>query len=305
MKFRFIAENAQEYPVKRLCQVLGLKESSYYKWRKRQPSKRSLEDQHLAEQIQGVYEDNHQVYGSPRIHAELQAQGIRCGCKRIARLMRERGLCAKVKRRRVVTTDSQHNDPVAPNLLKQEFHASEPDTKWLTDITAVWTAEGWLYLAAVLDVYSRRVVGWSMGQHRDEALVCHAFEMAVACRGPKAGLLHHSDRGSQYTSAGYQALLKQYGIRVSMSRKGNCYDNAMMESFFGTVKEECVERQTYLTRQEARQALFSYIETFYNRKRRHSALGYVSPMAYEELKLWLKEKSVWPLREGRITHCSD
>jgi transposase InsO family protein len=290
MKFCFIQENASEYPVKRMCQVLGVDESSYYKWRKRLPSKHHLQDEALVEEIQEIYEDNWQTYGSPRIHVELRDRGLRCSRKRVARLMREQGLCVKSKRRRVVTTDSRHSDPVAPNLLKQEFEAAEPNQKWLTDITAIWTAEGWLYLAAILDVCSRRVVGWSMSEQRDEQLVRSAFQMAVTSRRPKGGLLHHSDRGSQYTSLGYQELLKQHEIQISMSRKGNCYDNAMMESFFGTLKEEWVERHRFETRREARTAVFSYIVTFYNRKRRHSSLGYVSPLAFEERELWRKTK---------------
>lgn len=290
MKFRFIAEHANAYPVKRMCQVLGVDESSYYKWRKRLPSQHCLQDEVLGEQIAEIYEDNWQVYGSPRIHMELHDRGLRCSRKRVARLMREQGLCVKKKRRRVVTTDSQHSDPVAPNLLNQQFEAAEPDQKWLTDITAIWTSEGWLYLAAILDVCSRRVVGWSMSEHRDEELVTAAFQMAACSRRPKAGLLHHSDRGSQYTSLAYQALLRQHGIQVSMSRKGNCYDNSMMESFFGTVKEEWVERHRFTSRQEARTAIFSYVETFYNRKRRHSSLGYVSPITFEERELWRQEK---------------
>ncbi len=204
--------------------------------------------------------------------------------------MREQGISVKPKRRRVKTTDSQHSDPVGPNLLRRHFEASQPDEKWLTDIPAVWTAEGWLYVAAILDVYSRRVVGWSMSEQRDEQLVTAAFQMAVTSRRPKAGLLHHSERGSQYSSAGYQALLRIHGIQVSMSRKGNGYDNAMMKSFFGTLKEECVERCRYASRREARSAIFSYIETFYNRKRRHSSLGYISPVAFEEQALWRMEK---------------
>lgn len=290
MKFRFIAENASEYPVKRMCLVLEVDESSYYKWRKRLPSRHQLQDEALTEQIQEIYEDNFQVYGSPRIHVELRESGLRCSRKRVARLMREQGLCVKRRRRRMMTTDSQHSDPVAPNRLKQQFEANAPDQKWLTDITAIWTQEGWLYLAAILDVCSRRIVGWSMSEQRDEQFVTAAFQMAIAQRRPKAGLLHHSDRGSQYTSLGYQALLKRHGVEVSMSRKGNCYDNAMMESFFGTLKEEWVERQRFENRRDARTALFSYIETFYNRKRRHSSLGYVSPIAFEERELWRKEK---------------
>jgi putative transposase len=219
------------------------------------------------------------------VHAfllSLQEEGITCSRKRIARLMRERGITAQRKRRRVRTTDSNHTNPIAPNLLKRDFTADRPNSRWVTDITAIETAEGYLYLAAVVDIYSRMAVGWAMDSVRDEPLVTRALQMAFARRRPQAGLLHHSDRGSQYTSRGYLALLKHHGIEVSMSGKGDCYDNALMESFFGTVKEECVYRHVYQTRREARQSIFDYLETFSNRKRRHSSLSYVSPLIYEQ-----------------------
>jgi putative transposase len=196
------------------------------------------------------------VYGSPRVHAELKAQGVHCGRKRVARLMRERGINVKPKRRKVKTTDSQHDNPVAPNLLKRDFTADAPNTKWVADITGIGTAEGWLYLAAIVDISSRLVVGWAMSKERDEHLVVKAAKMALTQRRPGAGLVHHSDRGSQYTSQGYVTLLQEYGIQISMSKKGDCYDNALMESFFGTLKEECVERQSYQTRSEARSSVF-------------------------------------------------
>lgn len=196
--------------------------------------------------------------------------------------MRERGISAKAKRRKMKTTDSQHNNPVAPNLLKRDFTADAPNRKWVADITGIATREGWLYLAAIVDIYSRYVVGWAMSKERDEQLVTKAAEMALKQRRPGAGLLHHSDRGSQYTSQGYLSLLQQYGIRVSMSKKGDCYDNALMESFFGTLKEEYAPRQIYQTRGEARNSVFEYIEIFYNRKRRHSSLAYNSPALYEQ-----------------------
>ena len=284
MKYSFIAAHQNEFPIIRMCQVLNVSESGYYAWCKREPSQRKREDEHLGKQIEDAYHDNRQVYGSPRLHAELKEQGVRCGRKRVARLMRERGISAKAKRRKMKTTDSQHNNPVAPNLLKRDFTADAPNTKWVADITGIGTAEGWLYLAAVVDIYSRYVVGWAMSKERDEQLVTKAVEMALTQRKPGAGLVHHSDRGSQYTSQGYLTLLQQYEIQVSMSRKGDCYDNALMESFFGTLKEECVERQTYQTRAEARSSVFEYIEVFYNRQRRHSSLGYVSPITYEQMR---------------------
>jgi len=264
--------------------VLSVSESGYYAWCKREPSQRKREDESLGKLIEDAYQNNRQVYGSPRVHAELKAQGVQCGRKRVARLMRERGINAKPKRRKVKTTDSQHDNPVAPNLLKRDFTADAPNTKWVADITGIGTAEGWLYLAATVDISSRLVVGWAMSKERDEHLVVKAAKMALTQRRPGAGLVHHSDRGSQYTSQGYVTLLQEYGIQISMSKKGDCYDNALMESFFGTLKEECVERQNYQTRAEARNAVFEYIEVFYNRQRIHSSLDYVSPVTYEQMR---------------------
>jgi putative transposase len=228
--------------------------------------------------------DRHQSrYGSPRIHRELRDQGRSLSSKRVARLMREAELSALRKRRRVLTTKRDATHPVAANVLNRDFHAKEPNTKWVTDITYIPTTRGWLYLAVILDLYSRAVVGWSMSDCCDEALAEKALNMAVARRRPKAGLLHHSDRGCQYTSRAYQKQLEQMGARVSMSRKGNCWDNAAMESFFGTLKEECVGSRVYPSHEQARQALFEYLEMYYNRQRRHSTLGYISPMMYEQL----------------------
>lgn len=283
MKYRFIENHKEEFPLLRMCQVLEVSESGYYAWFKREPSARERGDKELGEQIEDAYQKNRQVYGSPRLHAELKEQGVHCGRKRVARLMRERGINAKSKKRKMKTTDSRHDNPVAPNLLKRDFTADAPNTKWVSDITGIETLEGWLYLAALVDIYSRFVVGWAMGKERDEQLITSAAEMALARRRPVPGLLHHSDRGSQYTSEGYQTLLKQHGIEISMSRKGDCYDNALMESFFGTLKEECVERQTFQTRAEAKQVIFEYLEVFYNRQRKHSSLGYVSPATYEKM----------------------
>jgi len=284
LKYAFIAAHQHEFPIKRMCEVLCVSESGYYAWRKREPSQRRREDEALGKQIEDAYSKNREVYGSPRIHAELKEQGMHCGRKRVARLMRERGINAKPRRRKMKTTDSQHNNPVAPNLLNRDFTADAPNTTWVADITGIQTREGWLYLAAIVDIFSRLVVGWAMGKERDEYLVTKAGVMALEQRHPRAGLMHHSDRGSQYTSQGYLALLQGHGIQVSMSRKGDCYDNALMESFFGTLKEECVEHQTYQTRAEARTSVFEYIQVFYNRQRKHSSLGYVSPITYEQMK---------------------
>jgi len=241
------------------------------------------EDNRLAEQIQKAYTANREVYGSPRLHAELVEQGISCSRRRVARLMREMGLSPHRPRHHTSTTRSDPSARVAANLLDRQFMACRPNEKWCGDITAIWTSEGWLYLAAVLDLFSRRVVGWAMAARQDELLVENALRMALQQRCPQAGLLHHTDQGCQYTSQQYQEVLKKSGIKVSMSRRGNCYDNAVSESFFGTLKRECVERARFQTRAQARQAIFAYTECFYNRVRQHSTLGYKSPVAYELL----------------------
>jgi putative transposase len=278
-----VEEYRKTYPVSVLCETLGVSLSGYYAWMKRPMSQHEREDNQLAEHIQAVYHACRQVYGSPRIHAELQAQGITSSRKRVARLMREQGLSACRRRHRTITTKSELGARVAPNVLDQDFTASRPNEKWTGDITAIWTYEGWLYLAVVLDLYSRRVIGWAMAATQDETLIETAFRMALLGRHPSAGLLFHSDRGSQYTSDAYQGLLADVSVTVSMSRTGNCYDNAVTESFFGTLKGECVERTSFQTRGQARQTIFEYVECFYNQVRRHSSLGYVSPTAYEQL----------------------
>lgn len=245
-----------------------------------------MADDLLLVQIQESYQQSRQTYGSPRIHAELVEQGLRCGHNRVARLMRLYGLSATQKRAfKVKTTDSDHNQPIAPNQLAQEFESQQPDQKWLADITYIPTAAGWLYLAVVLDLYSCRVVGWAMSDSLERQLVITALQMALLARQPPPGLLHHSDRGSQYASDDYQTLLTKSQLRCSMSRVGNCYDNAPMESFFGTLKTELIHRRHYATRAEARTDIFEFIEVFYNRFRRHSALGYLSPVNYEPLPL--------------------
>lgn len=284
MTYQFIAQHQQEFPVQRMCRVLEVSQSGYYAWKRREPSLRVVANEQLATRICQAHKASHHIYGSRRIQAELLAQGEACGRKRVVRLMHQLGICSPPPRHRTVTTDSQHADPVAKNLLDRHFAAEAPNTNWVADITGVWTAEGWLYLSVVLDLFSRFVVGWAMGTHRDAELVEQALLMALARRHPHAGLLHHSDRGSQYTSASYQALLAQEGIQVSMSRKGNGYDNAVMESFFGSLKCEWTDRRSYHTRREARQSLFEYMEVFYNRQRRHSSLGSLSPAVYEQQK---------------------
>ena len=265
-----------------MCHVLEVSENGYYNWRKRGKSQRKQDDEQLTERIKDAYDDNRGVYGSPRIYAELKEQGIPCGRKRIARLMREKGISAGRKRQKARTTDSSHDSPIAPNLLKRDFTADAPNKKWLTDMTFIATREGWLYLAGVLDAYSRKLIGWAMGKEHDAELVKEALRMALIQRQPGAGLVHHSDRGSEYASKSYQGLLHQHNIQISMSRKGDCYDNAPMESFGVTLKEEGVGKVIFQSRKEAKTAIFDYIEVFYNRKRRHSSLGYLSPVDFEK-----------------------
>ena len=286
MKYAFIASQAEAYPLSVLCRTLAVSVSGYYAWRKRTPSARHQADAVLSGYIRHAFVAGRGVYGSPRIHAYLRHQGIRCGRKRVIRLMRAQGLCAARRRRRKPrTTDSQHTQPVAPNLLQRNFTATVPNDKWVADITGIETRQGWLYLAGIVDTYSRYAIGYAMDTRRDETLVETALEMALFSRRPQAGLVHHSDRGSQYTSWGYRAILESQGIVLSMSGKGDPYDNALMESFFATLKAECVERQAFDTIQQARTCIFEYLEVFYNRQRLHSALGYRSPMAFEQVSV--------------------
>jgi putative transposase len=283
MKYQFIEQNKQEFPIVVMCGVLGVSESGFYAWRKRPTCQRKREDAQLTQEIRQVFATHRGRYGSPRIHREIKDQGRKLSRKRVARLMRQADLAARRKRRRVQTTKRDASHPVAPNILHREFTAIEPNTKWVTDITYIPTMQNWLYLAVILDVHSRAVVGWSMSACCDEELVAGALHMALGRRRPEVGLLHHSDRGCQYTSHRYRQRLEQAGMIVSMSRKGNCWDNAVMESFFGTLKEECVGDTIYDSHEQARQSLFEYLEIYYNRQRRHSSLGYVSPLTYERL----------------------
>lgn len=265
-----------------MCAALAVSVSGYYAWCERPVSQREQANAALVAEIRQVHAESLETYGSPRMHKELGEQGRRCSRKRIERLMRQHNIRGKCKRRRkVVTTDSQHSLPVAPNQLNQEFQAEAPNRKWLADITYIPTAEGWLYLACVLDLFSRKIVGWAMDETMTTTLVMDALDMALAQRKPTVGLLHHSDRGSQYASLAYQDRLAAQQMEVSMSRTGNCYDNAVMESFWATLKTERVYDQSYQTRSEARTDIFLFIEGFYNRRRRHSALGYLSPDQFE------------------------
>jgi putative transposase len=283
MKFRFIQGHAEQFRIKLMCSVLGVSGSGYYAWRKRQPSARERANQELRALIRSLYRKSRETYGYRRIHAGLVNEGALCGRNRVARLMREDGLRPRRRRRYKRTTQSQHNWPVAPNRLAQSFVAERPNEKWLTDITYIPTAEGWLYLSVVLDLYSRLVVGWAMESYLTDRLTRKAFEMALAYRQPLPGLLHHSDRGSQYASSDYQHLLTNHEALASMSRTGNVYDNAPMESFFATLKKDLIHHRNYDTRQQAKADIFEYLEVFYNRQRLHSSLGYLSPMAFESL----------------------
>ena len=283
MKYGFITAQRPAFPIRRMCAVLGVSPSGYYAWRRRPPSPRARADAVLELHIRAIYAESRQTYGSPRVHAELLGRGFRCGHNRVARLMRLAHLRARSKRRARVprTTQVDAALPVAPNRLARDFMASAPNQKWVGDITYVSTQEGWLYLAAVMDLFSRRVIGWHLDDTLDTSLALGALHLALGRRRPPTGLIHHSDRGCQYASAAYQTVLAEHDLRASMSRAGDCYDNAPMESFFSTLKSELIHHCLYRTRNEARHSIVAYIEGFYNVKRRHSALGYCSPVEFE------------------------
>ena len=285
MRFRFIQMEKATYPTRLLCRTLAVSSSGFYAWCRRGLSARAREDAALKVEIRAAHAASGKRYGSPRIHADLTADDQQISRKRVARLMREEGIEGQRKRRFRVTTDSRHSHPVAANVLQRNFTASAPNKVWVTDITYIWTREGWMYLAAILDLFSRRVVGWSMDSCIDRTLALDALSMALKTRRPESGLLHHSDRGVQYASADYQNQLRERGIVCSMSRKGDCWDNAVAESFFSTLKAELVHRTDYVSHDHARASVFEYIEVFYNRRRRHSALGYVSPVDHEAAAL--------------------
>ena len=277
MSYAVIRDGVGEFPIQLMCEVLGVSRSGYYAWARREESARAREDRVLAGEIRAVHEASRERYGSPRVHADLRGRGRRHGRKRIARLMREMGLSARRRRRFKRTTDSTHALPVAANLLERRFSAAAPDRIWLADITYIWTEEGWLYLAVVPDLFTRRVVGWGMADHLGQELALLALDMAIMRCRPAVGLVHHSDRGVQYAAHAYRRCLTQNGMLASMSRKGDCWDNAPMESFFATLKRELVERNRYQTRADARADVFAYVEGYYNRRRLHSAIGYKTP----------------------------
>jgi putative transposase len=283
VKFAFIhTQLSQAYPVGLACDVLAVSRSGYYAWRDRPDGTRAKRRAELAAKVRSVHEANRRVYGSPRVCAALVASGERVCENTVAKVMREQQIRARTSRKLAPrTTDSRHGQPVAANVLDRQFDATLPDQKWAADITYVPTDQGWLYLAGVIDLCSRKIVGWSMAEHMRTDLVANALQMAITRRDPAPGLLHHSDRGVQYASDDYQRLLEIHGVTCSMSNKGDCWDNAVMESFWGTLKSEWVNHEHYATREQARVSIFEYIEVFYNRHRLHSSLGYVSPEQFE------------------------
>lgn len=283
MKFALIEAEKAEFPVRFMCRQLGVSCSGYYAWRGREKSETARETAVLEKEVKAVYTAHKGRYGSPRILLELKGQGRCTSRKRIARIMQQHGLVARPRKRFRRTTDSNHPLPVADNLLARKFTTVAPNEVWVTDITYIWTQEGWLYLSAILDLYSRAVVGWAVSQNIDTTLCLKALEMAVARRRPKAGLLHHSDRGAQYASHDYQEALTRYGMVCSMSRRGDCWDNAVAESFWATLKAELEHDMGFASRSEARRIIFEYIESFYNLRRRHSSSGNRSPRDYELL----------------------
>jgi transposase InsO family protein len=285
MRYRFIEDNRSAFGVERMCRILRVSRSGYYGWQDRGPSQRALRHERLLPVIRGVFEGSRRTYGSPRVCDSLKTLGHRCGHNQVAALMRRAGITPKRRRKFKVTTDSDHSYPVAPNLVARVFAAERLNSLWTSDITYLWTSEGWLYLAVVLDVCSRRIVGWGMSHRLKEELVVRAIEQALWQRQIAEGLIFHSDQGSQFASDACQKLLKANGIRPSMSRKGDCYDNAITESFFGTLKKELVYRDKFETREEARSKIFDFIEVFYNRQRKHSALNYKSPVDFEKNKM--------------------
>jgi putative transposase len=285
MRYAFIRNHREAFPVTLLCQVLEVGISGFYAWLRRPESRRTRANRQLLVEIKAVHQRSRQTYGSPRVHADLNANGHACGKHRVAHLMRTNRIVSRHKRKFRTTTNSKHTHPVAANLLKRQFLVAAPNRWWVSDITYIPTQEGWLYLAVTLDLYHRKVVGWAMDRWMTQQLVLDAFTMATNNSRPGTGLSHHSDQGVQYACRAFQALLKATGIQCSMSRRGNCWDNAVAESFFHSLKVELIHGRNFHTRQEARVEIFDYIEVFYNRQRRHSALGYRTPVECEKLAI--------------------
>ena len=277
MKFQFISDHRETFKVGRMCNVFNVSRSGYYAWVNRSESPRSIENRALKVKIRVLHAASYGIYGSPKIYLDLKDEGIRCGKNRVARIMKEAGLHSRTKKKFKATTQSNHQLPVAPNLLNQNFSVDTPGRIWVGDITYIHTGEGWVYLAVLIDLFNREIVGWSLGSRMTRQLTIDALQMAVGRKSPSRGLIHHTDRGSQYASLDYQKWLDDYGMLCSMSRKGNCYDNAVAESFFSRLKCEWVNHYRYQNKAEAMESVFYYIEIFYNRKRRHSFANYATP----------------------------
>jgi len=277
------------YPVKKMAETLKISRSRYYAWLKSKPSSHKLRDEELLEKIKLIHEDSRETYGSPNVFKSIEKKGIKTSKKRVARLMRENGLKGAQKRRFKVTTDSNHDYPIAPNLLNRQFNVQHPNTCWVGDITYIWTQEGWLYLSVIIDLFSRMVIGWAMESHLRAELVIDSLKMAVTNRKPDDGVMFHSDRGIQYACGDFRKTLNGYEMIQSMSRKGNCWDNACAESFFATLKTEEVYRRKYQTREEARLSIFEYIAVFYNRYRQHYFLDFLSPEEYEKSMIQIRK----------------
>lgn len=265
-----------------MCEVLGVSKSGFYAWRDRPKSRQKIRKEQLIRQVKRVHVESRNVYGSPKITRALNHAGTSVLQKMVSRIMKENGIRSKAVKKYKATTNSKHHYPVFPNLLNQQFKVEHPGKVWVSDITYIWTKEGWLYLATVMDLFSRRIIGWQMGERMTKELVVTALKRAIGKQAPKAGLIHHSDRGSQYASKSYQSILRTHGITTSMSRKGNCYDNACIESFHSVLKKELIFHQNDQTREQAKRSIFEYIESFYNYKRIHSAINYMSPIAFEK-----------------------
>ena len=283
MRFEFVSAQKAQYPVSELCNALEVSTSGYYAWCLREKSQRQVEDEAWLKLIESIFKASRETYGSPRIHATLKELGHKIGKKRVARIMQENSIVVRPESTwRCITTKADPRNAVAPNELDRDFIATAVNEKWVTDVTFVRTGEGWLYLASMIDLFNREVVGWAMGENNDTALTLSALDMALEFHNPPEGLIHHSDRGSNYTAKDYRKALSDRGIQCSMSRKGNCWDNAVAESFFATIKKELIHRNKYATRRQAVAAIFEYIEVFYNRVRKHSQLGYTSPAQFRE-----------------------
>lgn len=281
MKFAFIKKHEKEHCVEKMAKLLHVTRSGYYSWKKRLVSKRKIENEIILKEIINIFKNSKKRYGYPRVYKILESKNIKCGINKTAKLMKEHNLRARAKKKYKATTDSTHNNKVYENILERKFNVSKPNTVWVSDITFIYTREGWLYLCVIIDLFSRKVIGYATGDKIDTKLLLKTFMMAYITRRPKNKIIFHSDRGVQYTSELFQKKLKKYGFICSMSRKGNCWDNACAESFFHTIKVEELNHINFKTREEAHRSIFEYIEIFYNRKRLHSSLGYLSPEEFE------------------------